>query len=166
MATNYFLKIEGIDSESTNAAHSGWIEVTEFEHSLAQPVTASFSSGGAMNAERATHGVLEIKKTFDKASPKLLAACCKGDNFPKATLHLCRNTAGNEEMYYEIVLTGVVVSEVVSGVVVDEKERLRGERVALNYTKIEWKYVVTDQETGQKKGNVVASWDRKTNTGG
>ena len=53
MAFNAFLKADGIDGESTDSNHKGWIEVLEYQHGVSQQTVGSTSSGGGRGAGRA-----------------------------------------------------------------------------------------------------------------
>ena len=53
MAFDAFMKVDGIDSESTDDKHKGWIEILSFSFGVAQNTSGSASSGGARSAERA-----------------------------------------------------------------------------------------------------------------
>lgn len=161
MAKNQFLKIEGIPGESLNEAYKDQIEVLSYSHSISQPITGSISSGGAQTAERANHGKLTILKTVDRASPKLALACCRGDHIGQVVLTLCRDT-GEQQKYLEITLSGAVVAGVDMG---GQGDTLPCEHISFSYSKIEWNYTNTDQATGRATGNVLASWDLKTNKG-
>ncbi|MCU7860874.1 MAG: type VI secretion system tube protein Hcp, partial [Candidatus Thiodiazotropha sp. (ex Lucinoma kastoroae)] len=39
MAVDMFMKIEGVDGESTDDAHNKWIELLSFSHGVSQPVS-------------------------------------------------------------------------------------------------------------------------------
>ena len=68
MAADAFLKVDGIDGESTDANHTNWIELTSFSTGMSQPVSTSSATGGR-TAERVNIGDIVVTKTVDKASP-------------------------------------------------------------------------------------------------
>ncbi len=164
MAFDAFLKIDGIDGESTDDKHKDWIEVLSFSSGVSQTSTGSSSSGGARSAERCNHQDFSIVHTLDKASPKLALACCKGEHIPEVTVALCRAT-GDKQKYMEYKMTDVIVSSVRPGGSAQGGESLPLEEVSFNYSKIEWIYTATDHKTGKPAGDVKASWDLTANKG-
>ncbi|MCJ7600165.1 MAG: type VI secretion system tube protein Hcp, partial [Desulfobulbaceae bacterium] len=53
MPADDFLKIEGIDGESTDDKHKGWIEVLSYNWGVSQMASASASSSGGGTTQRA-----------------------------------------------------------------------------------------------------------------
>lgn len=98
MAFDTFLKIEGVEGESTDHKHRGEIEVLSYTWNVSQPATVSASSHGSLSAERADWGAFSVVKALDKASPILTIACASGQHFPSARLEICR--AGDEKQPY------------------------------------------------------------------
>ena len=78
MAFDSFIKIDGIPGESTDEKHKEWIEILSFDHHIEQPASSTASSVGGATAERVNHGTFNIVHQLDKATPKLLEACCTG----------------------------------------------------------------------------------------
>lgn len=157
MASDIFLKISTIPGESTDDKHKDWIELESFSVGVSQPMTAVSSSGGARTAERCNHSDFTFVKSVDKATPKLFAACCKGEHIPEATVAIHRNT-GEKQKYLEFKMYDVVVSHV-SPAASSKGESLPVESGAFNYGKIEWIYTATDHKTGKPQGDVKAGWD-------
>ena len=75
MALDGFVKIDGIEGESTDAKYQGWIETLYFESEINQKISSTASSAGGASAERADFGDFVFIKHLDKASPKLALAC-------------------------------------------------------------------------------------------
>jgi len=163
MAFDAFLYIKGIEGESTDGAHTGWIEVLSYSHGLSQPATARSAAGSAAG-ERCNHQDFSIVKVLDKTSPKLALWCCNGKHIPEVKLELCRAT-GAKQKYMEYRMEDVIVSGVRPGGSAHGGETLPLEEVSFNYGKITWAYTETDHETGASKGDVRANWDLKTNKG-
>ena len=165
MAFDGFLKIDGIEGESTDSAHGKWIEIMSYNFSFSQPSSGSASSGGARSAERCNVSDFSIVKTIDKASPKLMLACAKGDHIANIVVELCRNT-GDKLKYAEYKLTDVLVSGVRPGGSSQGGEALPLEEVSFNPGKIEFVYTATDQKTGKASGDVKMHWSVVENKGG
>ncbi len=165
MAFDCFLKIDGLDGESTDDKHKQWIEILSYSHGVSQPASGSSSSGGGRSAERCDHQDFSIVKTLDKASAKLNLFCCNGKHVANVKVELCR-ASENKEKYMEYLMTDVIVASVRPGGSAQGGESLPLEEVSFNYGKITWNYIVTDHKTGKPGGNVQAHWDLVANKGG
>lgn len=160
MAFDAFIKIDGIPGECTDDKHKDWIEITSFNWDLTQPASATASNAGGSSAERVNISPIQIAHLFDKASPKLYEACCKGTHIKEATIHLNR-AGGNKMLYGEILLKQVLVSSVnVSG---SHGSDFPTEQVTLSAGSYVWKYNQQDKQSGQSTGTVSAGWDLTLN---
>lgn len=163
MASDAFLKLEGIDGESTDTGHKDWIEITSFSSGVMQTSAGSRSSGGAATGGRCDHTDFTITKELDKTSPKLLLHCCNGKHIKTGTLELFRATGGGSSIkYMEYKMEDLIVSNVSTG---GSGSGLPSESVSLNYGKITWTYTALDHQTGASKGNVTANWSVVENKG-
>ena len=165
MAFDSFLKIEGIDGESSDSAHDKWIEIFSFSHGVSQPASGSVSSGGGRSAERCDHSDFSVVKALDKASPKLNLYCSNGEHISNVILELCR-AGGDKQKYMEYKLEDVIVTSVRPGGSAQGGEALPLEEVSFCYGKISWTYTETDHKTGKPAGNVTSYWDLHANKGG
>ena len=152
-AFDAYLKIEGVDGESTDSKHAGWIEVESFAHGATTP---------AATTDHPAFSDLCLVKLTDKSSPLLEQSCAKGKSFPSATLELVTADA-NRVRFYQIVLSNVVVSSIsASGTAGASTKPL--ESVCLNYSQIAWTYTELDA-SGVPAGDVNAWWDLALNIG-
>ncbi len=165
MAFDCFLKIDGVDGESSDDKHADWIELLSFSHGVSQSSSGAASSGGGRSAERCDHQDFSVVKTLDKASPKLSLFCCNGTHIASVKMELCR-AGGDKQKYMEFAMSDVIVASVRPGGSAEGGEALPLEEVSFNYGKIEWTYTETDHKTGKPKGDVKANWDLTTNKGG
>src|SRR5258708_8889413 len=106
MAFDGFLKVDGIDGESTDDKHKNEIEVLSFHWGVSQPRSGSASSAGSLTAERANFDNFVVIKAIDKASPKLALGCADGQHFTNARIELCR-AGGDKQPYMEYKMTDV-----------------------------------------------------------
>jgi len=164
MATDMFLKIDGIDGESSDEKHANWIEIQSFSFGASQPATGSVSSGGARSSQRVDISAFSVVKQVDKASPKLFLHCCNGKHIPAVTLELCRAT-GDKQKYMAYKLEDVLVTSVRPGGS-SQGADLPLEEVSFNPAKTTLTYTETDHLTGAAKGDVEAYWDEGKNVGG
>ena len=157
-AFDMFIKIDGVDGESTDAKHKGWIEVQSFQHGVSQPPGGA--AGGARSAGRANHQDFTVVKALDKASPKLLLSCCSGKHIPTVTVEFFRPVGdkGEKQKFMQYKLSDVIVASVKPQGVAGGSPDRPTEEVSFNYGKIEWTY--TGYETnGVPTGDVRANWD-------
>jgi type VI secretion system secreted protein Hcp len=163
MPLDMFLKIGTIPGESTDDKHAEWMEIHSFNMGVSQHSQGSRSDGGGASGGRADFQNFVITKNVDKASPKLMLSCAKGEHIAAVTIELCRAT-GDKTKFLEHKLTDVLISNVsLSGA---HHDNLPAESVAFNFGKIETTYFATDHNTGKAKGQVAASWDLTKNKGG
>ena len=155
---DYFLKIEGVDGESTDDKHKGEIEIASW--SMGATNAGSFSSGGGGGTGKVSMNNFNIVKKTDKASAKLFTACCTGEHLKTATL-VCRKAGGEQQEFLTIVLTSVLVSSYqTSGS--SGSDVIPMEQVSMDFGKIEYKYK-EQKPDGSLGGEVVGGWDVTTN---
>jgi len=162
MAFDAFIKIDGIPGESSDDKHKEWIEVVHYDHVVEQPASSTASSVGGATAERVNHGTFNFLHQLDKATPKLLEACCTGKHIKEVTFELCR-AGGDKVKYMEVKLEQVLISKVDTVGASESELGYPTEKVALSYGKIKWTYTQQKREDGSAGGNVSAGWDLTAN---
>ncbi len=159
MATvDYFLKIDGVDGESTDDKHKGEIELESF--SFGATNSGSFSSGGGGGSGKVVMQDFHFVKKVDKASAKLFTACCTGEHLKTATL-TCRKAGKDQQEFLKIILSPVLVSSFQDGGSAGS-DIIPMDQVALNFGKIEFKYK-EQKPDGTLGGEIVGGWDVTTN---
>ncbi len=159
MAADNFLFIDGIKGESTDDKHKDWIEVLSYNFGVSQMASAADRSATTSAAgSRADFQDVSIVKTMDIASPKLFAACAKGDSIKEVKLELCR-AGGDKQKYMEYVLKDVIISSVSTGGGGGGEPT---ESVTFNFGKIQLTYIRLGRD-GKPAGNVPAGWDLTQN---
>jgi len=155
---DYFLKIEGVDGESTDDKHKGEIELESW--SFGGSNAGSFSSGGGGGTGKVALQDFNFVKKTDKASAKLFTACCTGEHLKDATL-VCRKAGKEQQEFLTIVLTSAIVASYQTGGS-SGSDIIPMDQVSLNYAKIEYKYK-EQKADGSLGGEVVGGWDVTTN---
>jgi type VI secretion system secreted protein Hcp len=156
-AVDYFLKIDGIEGESTDAKHKGEIDVESWGWGATQSGTMQYGGGGGAGkvAMQDFHFVMR----HSKASPKLMLACASGEHIKKATL-TCRKAGKDQQEFLKIDFSDLLVSSFQTGG--SANGIIPTDQVTLNFAKIEHEY--KEQEaTGGLKGPIKAGWDVKAN---
>lgn len=162
---NAFLEIDGIEGESLDDQHSGWIEILSYSHGISQSVSEASDGGGRPG--RSQHDDFVVVKALDKASPLLALACCKGERIRRVKLELCRSGAeGERQTFMEYKLNDVIVTSVRPCGSADAEEGLPLEEVSFTYGKIRFTYTELDPETGRPKGEIRTTWDVRRNAEG
>ncbi len=106
-AVDYFLKIDGIEGESTDDKHKSEIDVESFSWGVSQTRTAA--AGGA-GAGRAAFQDLKFTSLVSKASPSLFLKSATGQ-FIKFAVLTARKSGGElQEEFLKITLSDVLVS--------------------------------------------------------
>jgi type VI secretion system secreted protein Hcp len=104
----YFLKIEGIAGDSTDAKHKGEIEVQSFSWGVNHPAPPASGGGGA--AGKAAFEDLHVVTPFSSAGPRLLEACATGAHLRSAVLTGRRSGGKAQLEYMTLTLSDVLVS--------------------------------------------------------
>jgi len=146
-AFDAFLKIEGVDGESTDSKHLKWIAVQSFAQGVATP-----SGTGAPSFTD-----LCLEKFMDKSSPLLEQNCAQGKRFPSATLDLVTADA-TRVRFYQIVLSNVFVSSISASGGANDSSAKPLEDICLNFSQINWIYTELDAG-GVPAGDFKAWWD-------
>ncbi|MCL4180364.1 MAG: type VI secretion system tube protein Hcp [Verrucomicrobia bacterium] len=144
-ASDFFLKIDGIDGESTDEQHRAEIEIQSFSWGMSNSGTFSGGTGGG--AGKVSMQDIHFTRRLDKASPLLMLACATGQHIPSAVL-VCRKSGGDGKPvnYYKITLSDLIVSGVSTGGSSDDDRPM--ETLSLNFAKIEWEYVPVNADGG------------------
>jgi type VI secretion system secreted protein Hcp len=169
MPFDAFMKIDGIDGESTDDKHQKWIELESYSHSIDQPSGGSRSTAGGGSTGRANFGNFNVVKVLDKADPKLALYVCEGTHCSEITIEICE-AAGDKQKYMSYKLENCIVARVehlgtTSKNAAEAQDRPKV-RYGFNVGKLTWTYTETDHTTGKPKGDMSANWDVTTNTGG
>ncbi|HUO81019.1 MAG TPA: type VI secretion system tube protein Hcp [Steroidobacteraceae bacterium] len=106
-AADYFLKLDGITSESRDDKHKGEIEIASFSWGESNAGTAGF--GGGQGAGKVAAGDFTFVKRFDKASPQLFIACATGSHYKTGTLTV-RKAGGGQQEYLKFNFEEVFIS--------------------------------------------------------
>lgn len=155
---DYFLKIKGVDGESTDDKHKGEIELESW--SFGGHNAATFSSGGGGGAGKVALNDFHIVKKNDKSSVKLFVAMATGEHLASATL-TCRKAGKDQQEFLVITLTDTMVSSYQIGGSAGSAI-IPQEQIALGFSKVEFKYK-EQKPDGSLGGEVVGGWDVKTN---
>jgi len=159
MAVDMFLKIEGIDGESTDDAHDKWIELMSFSHGVSQPVSGVSATGGRTGG-RADFQEFSVVKTIDNATCDLNMKCAKGEHIPKIEVECCLAT-GDKHTFMKYTLEDCIVTSVSAGGAQSDEVKPT-EQASFAYGKIKWEYTPIDH-TGKPGSATDRTWNLEKN---
>lgn len=150
---SYFLKLDGVPGDSTDAAHKGEIQLLAFSWGVSNPGSAS-SSGGA-GAGKANFSDFNFTAHTSKASPLLMLNTATGKHLKSATLTGSRRVRGGSQDFLKIELTEVLITSYQQGASGGE---LPTDSSSLRFGKI--KYTFESQSPNGTPGTTTsATWD-------
>ena len=155
---DYFLKIEGIEGESTDDKHKKEIDVESW--SWGETNTGSHATGGGGGAGKVSMQDFHFVMRMNKATPKLMLACATGEHIKKAEL-VCRKAGKEQQEYLKIVLSDLLVSSYQTGGS-NGSGLVPMDQVSLNFSKIEFEYK-PQKADGTLDAPAKAGWDVKAN---
>ncbi len=132
-AQSGYLKIGDIKGESTERGHKDWIVIESVSQSMGQQPAMTGTS------RRRSSVVLQdiiITKKLDKATPRLMEMCAKGQVIPELELDMVHNDG---RVYYKMTLNDVTIRSISTNSVCKPDCNLVDE-VAISYSKITWEY--------------------------
>ena len=158
MATDYFLKISGIEGESPDEKHTNEIELLSWDWGAEQH--GSFEKGTlGPSGGRVDMRDFRFSMRTSKASPKLMEYCAKGEAIDEALL-TCRKAGGDQQEYMKIKFKNLIISSFETGGA--QGDELPTDQISFNYATINIEYQAQD-EKGKLTGKVAAGWDRQKN---
>lgn len=159
MALAAYVKFDGIEGECSESDHSGWVQVTRWNHQAEQKASPTQIDAGGPAAAKTEHCAIQIEKRIDKASPLLWEKLSSGGIIKEVTFDMMRPAKDGTApvKIWEVKLDTVLVSKIeLSG---DEKgEDVPSEKVDLKYGKISWTYQTQNRDGGTGPA-VPAGWD-------
>jgi type VI secretion system secreted protein Hcp len=134
---DYFLKIDGIDGESTDAAHPGEIEPISFHWNEVVTLIRDGGGGGSA-AGKVNPSDFQIAKRVDKSSPVLMVSCATGRRFKTAVL-VGRKAGDRPLEFLKITLEDVLITSYGIGGVADAPSPVN-EQLTLTFATLEMIY--------------------------
>ena len=158
MASDYFLKIDGIDGASIQKGHEKWIEIQSFSWGMSQ--TSSHGAGGGGGTGKVSVQDFHFVAHTGVQSPPLLVATGTGEHFKKAVLSVSdasTSADGVKGAAIKIELENVLVSSYQFGGTQGSDDGRPADQFSLNFTKIEM--LVADASGASVRGG----WDVAAN---
>jgi type VI secretion system secreted protein Hcp len=161
---DFFLKLDGIKGESADSKHKGEIEIASFSWGAANQADIAGSSGGGGGAGKVSYQDVSLSTHVNEASPLLMLACATGEHIKSALLTV-RKQGGEQQDYYKVTLTDVLISSYQSGGSSGANALIPMDQFSLNFAKIEFSYARQD-EKGKLSAPKIGKYDLKANKKG
>lgn len=153
--TQLFLKLPGIDGESSDKGHKNWTDLLSYEQSLS---SAPSTSGGMTVAGRTKFDEIILEKKLDKTSAKIMVAAASGQRFPEVVIEMGRFDGRDTRVFLTIRLTDVIISGHQFGIA-EQGGSAGKEKLKLNFTGINWEY----KPSPSSNESIKEGWDQKKN---
>jgi type VI secretion system secreted protein Hcp len=157
MAVDYFLQIAGIEGESTDDKHKGWIDVDSWSWGETHP--GQVAAGSGAGAGRVQIHDLHFTTRVSKASPKLFLACATGQHFKEAKL-VARKAGASQQDFLTWTFSDLLVSGYHTGGA-EGGEVVPGDQISLNFAKLRVEYRAQKAD-GTLDAAVTAGFDAKS----
>lgn len=167
-----FLKLDGIDGESTVKGHEKEIAVLSYEQGVDATVIHS-GDGGSTHASTPKFDGVRLRKHVDVASIPLLLACASGQQISEARFAFRRVAGGFA--FYKVTLENVLVTHVVQRAgtgaqypltfdALDTGASSDGfmDEVKLDFARIRWEYRA-QRPDGSVGSITIGGWDVAAN---
>src|SRR5581483_7582415 len=154
MATDYFLKLEGIQGESQDDKHKDEIQILSWSWGASN--VSSVSGTGGSGAGKVNLSDLSVMVNFDKSTPKFFKTVCAGTHVPSGTLTAIKAGADGKpylKVYFkELFVTSLQISA---------SSEVPTVSVSFSYNEIK-----IDYSTQNEQGNVTSTGAVTYNTKG
>jgi type VI secretion system secreted protein Hcp len=137
-----FLKLDGIEGESTTKDHKGEIAIAGFSIGAqgSAPTTGSGAGAGKVSIQSFT-----ITKSLDKSSPLLFQAVATGKHIKEAVLSFTHKASGKEQTYLKFDFQNVLISSVQDG---GSGGGTPAEQVTFAFQKVQESFIEPNGKTG------------------
>ena len=111
MATEIYLRLDGITGESQKKGVEGWIEIFSFGNHASNP--SAVAQGTGSGSGKVDLSSIAFQKQLDTSSPNLFLTCCNGTHIATGTL-VVRESTGSDttQIFYQYDLTEVYVDSI------------------------------------------------------
>jgi type VI secretion system secreted protein Hcp len=151
-----YCKVAGVDGESQDSKHTGWIAVDSIAGGVANAGAMGYGGGGGSGKSQWQDLTLRCK--FEKSFSTLMQKCASGEHIPSVEISACK-AGGEQQEFLNIKMTDVIISSLnLTGAEVTEPMF----DIGFNFTTI----VVSSKaqtNTGSMGAASVAGWNVKLN---
>jgi len=164
MASDFYLKIDGVQGEATAKGMTDFMEVASFSFGASNPATVG-SQGGGSAAGKVSLSSFTIMKRTDKASPTLFQMCCSGDHAATAEMQIKKSSGKDGEqgtfikyLFEEVYIDSVQWSGSAGG------DPYPMESLSFSFGKVTVSYYPQDKAGKIATKSEDAAWDVRLNS--
>jgi type VI secretion system secreted protein Hcp len=151
---DYFLKVDGVEGESTDAKHRNEIDILSYSWGVTQTGSQSAGSGGG--AGKVAFQDFHFVANSSKASPKLFLACASGQHIKSAILTV-RKAGKDQQEFIKYTLEDILVTEF-NNDGPDGDLAVPTDQFSINFVKIEFS-IRSQNPDGTLGDETQAGWD-------
>lgn len=158
-----FLRIPGIDGDSLDSAHKGWIDIDDLSHSIDAQASASAGArrtGSGRVARSASAGAFDLRKAVDLSTVKLQEAVVNGKGFAEATIEVTRRTSDSGVVFLRYTLGECFIAQ---WDLQASETGIAVERFELGFGQLTTTFTPTSAQ-GREGSPVEFGWDFAANT--
>ena len=149
---DYFLKLPGVDGESTDAGHGGEIELLSWSWGVSNAAThESGTTGGGAGKAHSQDPTSSARPS--KATAKLMQYCADGKHITEETVLTCRRAGEKPQDYFLIKMKPVYITSYQTGG--SSGDIVRVETFSLNFGAIKFEYM-PQKEDGELDAKIEA----------
>lgn len=156
-AVDYWLEIEGVETESEDAELPDAIQLVSWEWGEKNRGSWSVTGGGGQGKVEMSD--FRFSMWVNKASPKLFVMCATGEHIPTAKL-ICRKAGGGQQSFLEVEFRNLVISSFETRG--DEANLHPRNAISFNFEEIEFNYQEQSSD-GTVGATTTAGYDLKRN---
>ncbi|MCV2348289.1 Hcp family type VI secretion system effector [Paucibacter sp. Y2R2-4] len=158
MSIDFYLKVDGVDGESTHIEHAGEIALLNWSWGVRSGSASASATGVATGPGKTSPGDFVFSHIYDKASPLLAKHCVSGKVLKVLKLSARKSGDGQKDFLLitmkDVLLTSVAPAANADGEILEE--------VHCTYRDIEFAYKPMDK-TGGLGAPVIFGWNVATN---
>lgn len=155
MAVDYFLKLDGVQGESTADGHKDEIQILSFSWGASN--VSSVAGTGGSGAGKVDLSDLNVMIFFDKSTPKFFKSVVMGQHIKTGTLTATKSGAGNKP-YLKVDLKELFVTSLQ----ISASSEIPSVSVSFTYNEIKMDYSVQDEQ-GNLKSTGPVTYNLKEN---
>jgi len=157
-----FVKYEGIDGESSDSGHAGWMDVEAISWGVGRQINSNSSTQGDRESSNAVITDLQITRYMDSATPKIFIESCCGTG-KEVKIHLTKTGKGSgADVFMEYTLKNALISNYTVAAHSQETNRPT-ETITISFVDVEVKYTPYDED-GNAQAAIAVGYDTATNT--
>jgi type VI secretion system secreted protein Hcp len=145
MAVDYFLKLDGIQGESSDTNHKDDIQIMSWSWGASQ--VSSVSGTGGSGAGKADLSDFSVMTNFDKATPKFFKSICAGTHIKTGTLSATKSGADGKP-YLKVDFKELFVSSLQ----ISASSEIPSVSISFTYNEIK-----IDYSTQNEQGNLTST---------